>query len=131
MSGHACVTWSVQDEKIILLIATLIFASFSNLAYGQMAAWVNNQGCYCGGYATPPVTYFSKGDGTLAEIRASRDQMNYWNLYATIYNPISDTISGYGAPYNGYNEVNTLITSAAALDIYGIVFQDIDLLTNQ
>ncbi|UCH21317.1 MAG: hypothetical protein JSU83_22930 [Deltaproteobacteria bacterium] len=104
-------------KKIILLIGTIIFASFLNLAYGQMADWVNNQGCYCGGYLTVPVTYLSRGDGTLDERTASRDQMDYWNLYATIYSPIRT--SGYGAPGNGSNEVNTFITNAAAQSIYG------------
>jgi hypothetical protein len=43
--------------------------------------------------------------------------MDYWNLYATIYSPVRT--SGYGAPGNGSNEVNTFITNAAAQSIYG------------
>ena len=109
-------------KKTVILNVMLTLVSFLNPAYGQMAAWVNNQGCYCGGYPAPPVSFISRGDGTLAERTASQDQMAYWNRYAAIYNPTSIS-AGYGAPGNGLNEVNTFITVAAAESIYGFDFQ--------
>lgn len=81
------------------------------------SGWVNGQGCYCGTYNPYPVNYISRGNGTAAERNATRDQMNYWNLYSTIYTPSVDT--GLGAPGNGLNEVNTFITSSDKVSIYG------------
>lgn len=99
--------------------ATLILAIVLVLSVDIASAdsgWVNNQGCYCGTYASEPVSYISKGSGTTAERNASRDQMIYWNEYSTIYTPSVGT--GTGAPANGLNEVNTFISSTDAVSIY-------------
>lgn len=105
-------------KKLISAITIAIFSLISGNAEAQLAEWVNNQGCYCGGYSSEIVHFISRGNGTLDERTASMDQMDYWNKYASIYNPMTlDT--GFGAPRNGLNEVNTFITPSSAQSIYG------------
>ena len=100
-----------------LIVCFFCIFIFSSNLYAADGEWVNNQGCYCGGYPSTPVSMISKGSGTTAEREASQDQMEYWNLYAAIYATSLDT--GLGAPGNGLNEINTFITSAQAQSIYG------------
>jgi hypothetical protein len=108
-------------KRIIALSGTLIYMSLPNFAHAQYAEWVNNQGCYCGGYSSVPISYISLGTGTVAERTASQDQMEYWNRYADIFSPVT-LGTGLGAPGNGLNEVNTFISSSDALSIYGLSF---------
>lgn len=106
-------------KRIIVVTGVCIFSLFifSNFIYAQ-AAWVNNEGCYCGIHPLPPVRFECIGSGTNAERSWTAEQMEYWNSYADIFDPCVD--SGKGAPENGTNEVNTFITSADASSIYGV-----------
>lgn len=105
----------------LTLALVLVLPCTTALAAGE---WINDEeGCYCGTYpsGSTPVAFISKGSGSQAERNATRDQMNYWNLYSTIYTPSVD--AGLGAPGNGINEVNTFITKDQMTSIYNITFQ--------
>jgi hypothetical protein len=106
-------------KKTILTAAYCIFGLcvFSTPIYAQ-GGWVNYEGCYCGGYPYPPVSFVSKGSGAYSERSATLSQMNYWDKYADIFN--GSTGYGLGSPHNGVNEVNTFITAAEAWSRYGI-----------
>ena len=106
-------------KKTILATAICILGlgALSIPAYAQ-SGWVNYEGCYCGYYPSPPVSFVSKGSGTYSEKSATADQMTYWDKYANIFN--SSIGYGLGAPNNGINEVNTFITPAESWSIYGI-----------
>lgn len=106
-------------KKTILAAAICIFGLcvISTPVHAQNG-WVNSEGCYCGGYPSPPVSFVSKGSGSYGDKSATLAQMTYWDKYSNIFN--GSTGYGLGAPNNGINEVNTFITAAEASSIYGI-----------
>ena len=55
-------------KKTILATAICILGlgALSIPAYAQ-SGWVNYEGCYCGYYPSPPVSFVSKGSGTYSE----------------------------------------------------------------
>lgn len=100
-------------------VTALYLCVFAGPACPQ-GAWVNYEGCYCGGYEKPPIEFACRGSGTELERSATAAQLDYWNEYAYIFTPCLD--SGPGSPNNGRNEINTFITNAEAARVYGYNF---------
>lgn len=106
-------------------LATLLLLAPAPL-YAQAsanAAWVGNEGCWCG-YQTGIVRdYWVRGRGaTTADKQATADMLVEWNRHVNLFNVRIDSGSTLGEQ-NGLNEVNTFISSAEAYAQYGFTME--------